>query len=138
MTLVLRLITLLTIGAAGFAMPITCAQSGAAAPARTVIVSIPAAQQLDASTVDLHRFAEGARGLAEHLLDRGSSDCGKTAPRAGQHPATLATQPFVPGYLTSAPMQYQAPPRTIDPPPAPILLDSRAGPPDVPPPRALR
>ncbi len=138
MTLVLRLITLLTIGAAGFAMPITCAQSGAVASARTVTVSIPAAQQLDPPAVDLQQFADDGSELVKRLLDRGSSDCGKTAPRAGEQPATLATQAFVPGYLVSAPMLHEPPPRTLDPPKAPILLDSRAGPPDVPPPKLLR
>jgi len=141
MTLVLRLITLITIGAAGFAMPITCAQSGAAAAPPIVALSIPAAQQLDAPAAAPLPFANDQRTapeLGERLLGPGRSDCAKTAPRAGEQPATLATQPFVPGYLRTAQMRDEASIETLEPPPAPRMLDSRAGPPDVPPPRALR
>ena len=56
MSLILRLTTLFIIAAAGFALPMTCAQSGAAAAERTAI-EIPVSPHLESP----------ARALADHL-----------------------------------------------------------------------
>ncbi len=137
MTLVLRLITLLTIGAAGFAMPATCAQGAPTMATRVVSVAVPVSHQLAKPAVDPDHFARGQRA-AHDLGERFPANCGKTAPRVGDHPAALATDPFVPGYLDSALVRTEEQPRMLVLPPAATLADSRAGPPDAPPPRPVR
>lgn len=134
MSILLRFFTLITIAAAGFALPMSCAQTSAAAP---VTVDIPAVQHIDVATPEPPLDHIGAT-LAQHLSETLPLDCGDGAtPSASEHPATFDTQPFVPGYLVST---IQLDEETTDffaPPPALIQIDSRAGPPDAPPPKSI-
>jgi hypothetical protein len=140
MTLVVRLLTLLTIAAAGFAMPMTCAQSGGASAADAVAIEIPASRQLDPVPVvdgTTAALQHVEHNLADRLLDKLPFDCGETTPQVTDHPATFDTQPFVPGYLVSAILLDEDRPDTFALPPALIPIDSRAGPPDAPPPKSI-
>src|SRR4249919_2703210 len=100
MAFIVRLFTLLTIAAAGFAMPMTCAQIGSASAADSVAIEIPAAQQLedhDAPVPSLTETSNAMHSLAERILERDPLDCGgKSTPRATDQPALFDTQPFVP------------------------------------------
>lgn len=140
MTLVFRLLTLLTIAAAGFAMPLSCAQSGSAFAAVPVTIQIPAAQQLDAPPVDSAQLTDtrrAAHALSERTIASLPADCGKTASQVADHPATFDTQPFVPGYLATILLLEEDRSASFVLPPALIPIESRAGPPDAPPPRSL-
>lgn len=134
MTAVVRLLTLLTIAAAGFAMPMTCAQPAAAAqPHIAVEQTLPplTESQVAASTRD-------TGNLLDRAIDSVPFDCGNApAQRTADHPATFDTQPFVPGYLVTD----DRPDFGSDRPPtrstALIPVESRAGPPDAPPPKSI-
>ncbi len=138
MSTLLRLFTLITIAAAGFALPMTCAQTPIAAAAATI--DIPATQQIDAPA-DVPSDpvgAQAARSLVQHLLDTLPLDCGDSStPRVAEHPATFDTQPFVPGYLVSTIQLDEESSDFYAPPPALNPIDSRAGPPDAPPPKSI-
>lgn len=137
MTLVVRLLTLLTIAAAGFAMPMTCAQTGSAHRAETAMIDIPAVRPLsghDAGTV-IH--AEAAQALTARLLERVPLDCrDKAIPRASDQLMVFDTQPFVPGYLGMSRLLGEHRGTAIALPPLLIPIDTRAGPPDAPPPES--
>lgn len=140
MTLVVRLLTLLTIAAAGFAMPMTCAQGGIAGAAAPVAIEIPVAQQLEAPSTDPAHVSAAQRAiatLADRALDQAPFDCGKTAPRVTDHPATFDTQPFVPGYLEAPLVLDQERSNTFALPAELVPVESRAGPPDAPPPKSI-
>ncbi len=139
MSTLLRLFTLFTIAAAGFALPMTCAQgSSAAAP---VTPEIAAVQQID--PVVGHQAETTGNDLApksitQHLFDTLPLDCGDGAtPRVAEQPALFDTQPFVPGYLVSSLRLGEEAPDFVAPPPAMIPSESRAGPPDPPPPQSI-
>ena len=78
------------------------------------------------------------KSLVQHLFDKLPLDCGDSAtPRVTDNPAVFDTQPFVPGYLVSTiPLEDQQA-ETFAPSPALDSLDSRAGPPDGPPPKSI-
>ena len=140
MSLVVRLFTLLTIAAAGFALPLNCAQNGAASAAEQASIEVPAAEQLsphDALALPRTDERQDALPLSERLLDKLPFDCGdKANSRTSEHPATFDTQPFVPGYLVSA-LRFEEQQGTIFALPPPLVpIDSRAGPPDAPPPKS--
>jgi hypothetical protein len=139
MSLVVRLFTLLTIATAGFALPMTCAQNGAASEPASI--EIPADQQLsphDALTAPLTDERQDAHSLTERLLDKLPFDCGdKATPHATEHPATFDTEPFVPGYLVSNVLLDEQRDENFALPPPLIPVDSRAGPPDAPPPKSI-
>jgi len=140
MTLVVRLLTLLTIAAAGFAMPMTCAQGETTAAAHPVAIEIPAAQQLESPHTDPTNVSEAQQAiasLADRVLDQAPFDCGKTASSVTDHPATFDTQPFVPGYLGSTFLLDEDRCDTFAPPAELIPVESRAGPPDAPPPKSI-
>ncbi|HET9661532.1 MAG TPA: hypothetical protein VFP05_14450 [Thermomicrobiales bacterium] len=140
MTLVVRLLTLLTIAAAGFALPITCAQGGVTAAAEPVAIEIPAVQQLATSPADLTHMNEAQKTvatLADRALDQGPFDCGQTAPIVTDHSAVFDTQPFVPGYLGTAFLLDEDQSDTFAPPAELVPVESRAGPPDAPPPKPI-
>lgn len=140
MTIFVRLLTLLTIAAAGFALPMTCAQGGAASTAQPIAIEIPAAQQLDAApaaSAHLGDAQKAVAALAQHVLDQAPFDCGKTAPQVTDHPATFDTQPFVPGYLGSTLFFSDDRAHTFAPPAELTPIESRAGPPDAPPPKSI-
>jgi hypothetical protein len=140
MTILVRLLTLLTIAAAGFALPMTCAQGGPASAADPVSIEIPAAQQLAAAPASSAHLSEAQKtvvSLADRVLDQTPFDCGKTAPRVTDHPATFDTQPFVPGYLGSTLLFDKDRAHSIAPPAELIPIESRAGPPDGPPPKSI-
>lgn len=141
MAFIVRLFTLLTIAAAGFAMPMTCAQSGSASAASPVSIEITSSQQLgsaDASSAGSPDVQERAQSLATRLFEHTPLDCGgKSTPRATDHPAFFDTQPFVPGYLSGT-IQLEQQRSTVSAHPAALLpVESRAGPPDGPPPRLI-
>ena len=140
MPLVVRLITLVIIAAAGFALPMTCAQGRTAAAAKPIAIEIPASQSLDPPALALS--ARTAQHVATHSLagrtfDAAPLDCGKTAPRVSDHSATFDTQPFAPGYLTTDLLPAEDRADAFAPPTTLIPLESRAGPPDAPPPRSI-
>lgn len=140
MTLVARLLTLLTIAAAGFALPITCVQGDAAAAPEPVAIEIPAAQQLDAPQTDPNHVSEARQEvatLAHRALDRAPFDCGETVPRVTDHSGTFDAQPFVPGYLGSTFLLDEDQSDSFAPPVQLIPFESRAGPPDAPPPKSI-
>jgi len=140
MTLVVRLLTLLTIAAAGFALPITCAQGGVTTSAEPISIEIPAAQQLKSAPVASTHLSEAQKtvaSLADRVLDQAPFDCGKTAPRVTDHPATFDTQPFVPGYLGATLLFDDDRAHSFAPPAELIPIESRAGPPDAPPPKPI-
>jgi hypothetical protein len=140
MTFVVRLLTLLTIAAAGFALPMTCAQSGSTSAAAPVVIEIPAPQQLETPPLDpTHLTAEQqtTHTFTERMLDTLPFDCGKSAPRVTDHPAVFDTQPFVPGYLGSTLLLDEDRSNSFALPPALIPVESRAGPPDAPPPKSI-
>lgn len=138
MSIFVRFFTLLTIAAAGFALPLSCAQSTSASD--FVTIEVPAIQQID-SAVELPDDSTGAdtvRALTEHLFDSLPLDCGdsSTAPAAEQ-PATFDTQPYVPGYLTATIGLDEESPGFVALPSVLIPIESRAGPPDGPPPKSI-
>lgn len=141
MTLVVRLLTLLTIAAAGFALPMTCAQNGSAAAAEAVAIEIPAPQQLETPAHGpTHLTGEQQQtvhALTERVRDTLPFDCGKTAPRVTDQPAVFDTQPYVPGYLGSSLLLDEDRSDSFALPPALIPVESRAGPPDAPPPKPI-
>lgn len=141
MSLVVRLLTLLTIAAAGFALPMTCAQSGSASAAEPVSIEIPMARQVsphDQPVALLADEQQTAHSLTERLLDKLPFDCGdKATPRANEHPATFDIQPFVPGYLVSNVPLDELQVKTFALPPPLDPIDSRVGPPDAPPPKSI-
>jgi hypothetical protein len=140
MTIFVRLLTLVTIAAAGFALPMTCAQGGAAAVAAPVSIEIPAAQQLDAPLADsthIHAAQQTIAALAHRALDQAPFDCGKTAPRVTDHSATFDTQPFAPGYLGATLIFDDDRAQSFATPAKLIPIESRAGPPDAPPPKSI-
>ncbi len=138
MSTLVRFFTLLTIAAAGFALPMTCAQSTSAID--SVTIEIPALQIID-SSVELPSVAVGAEvdpTLIQHLLDTLPLDCGDgSTPRAVEQPATFDTQPYVPGYLVSTIQMVEETSDFVAPPPKLIPIESRAGPPDAPPPKSI-
>lgn len=139
MSLILRLTTLFIIAAAGFALPMTCAQNGAAAAGRTAI-EIPVSPHLESPARALADHAAqqtSAHELAERALESFPFDCGKTAPRVTDHPANFDTQPFVPGYLTSDLLLTEDRADTFALPVPLRPVESRAGPPDAPPPKSI-
>lgn len=138
MSTLIRFFTLLTIAAAGFALPMTCAQSTSAAESATV--EIPAILHIDSSseTPATVTGADMAQSLTKHLVDALPLDCGDgPTPRASEQPATVDTQPFVPGYLVSTIQLAEESSDFFAPPPALISIESRAGPPDAPPPKSI-
>ncbi len=138
MSIVVRFFTLLTIAAAGFALPISCAQGTSAGD--FVTIEVPATQRIDSATdVPVDATApDTVRALTEHLFDSLPLDCGDgSTPRAGEQPATFGTQPFVPGYLVSTIQLDEESTDFFAPPPALIPIESRAGPPDAPPPKSI-
>ena len=140
MTLVVRLLTLLTIAAAGFALPMTCAQNGSTAGAEPVAIEIPASQQQEIPALDrIHLTSEqqAAHTLTDRVLDKLPFDCGKSAPRVTDHPAIFDTQPYVPGYLGSTLLLDEDRSDSFALPPTLIPIESRAGPPDAPPPKPI-
>ena len=139
MTIFVRLLTLLTIAAAGFALPLTCAQGSAASASDVPFIEIPAAQQLDNQFID-HLpavFEHHAQSVSDRLLDGVPFDCGQTAPQVDDHSATFDTQPFVPGYLESTFQLREDRPAEFALPPVLTPIESRAGPPDAPPPKSI-
>jgi hypothetical protein len=140
MTIFVRLLTLVTIAAAGFALPMTCAQGGAAAVAAPVSIEIPAAQQLEAPLADSTHIDAAQKtiaALAHRALDQAPFDCGKTAPRVTDHSATFDTQPFTPGYLGATLIFDDDRAQSFATPAKLIPIESRAGPPDAPPPKSI-
>ncbi|MCA9858572.1 MAG: hypothetical protein KC438_02575 [Thermomicrobiales bacterium] len=140
MSTVIRLITLLTIAAAGFAMPMSCAQTPVAAA--NTVVEIPYAPSLetrtDTDTGALPTEAQTTESLTQQLLDRLPLDCGdEVTPSASEHLGTVDTQPFVPGFLVSTTEVSDADRADIAPPPVLAPVESRAGPPDAPPPKSI-
>lgn len=138
MSTLLRLFTLFTIAAAGFALPMTCAlDTSAAEPTTIEIAASPHLDTTAGAPADL-TGADTAQTLTQHLFDKLPLDCGNGAtPRATEHPATFDTQPFVPGYLVSTIALVQDSSDVFAPPPQLIAIESRAGPPDVPPPKSI-
>jgi hypothetical protein len=138
MSTLVRLLTLLTIAAAGFALPLNCAQdASAAAP---VAIEIPALQQIEpgAETPTVLTGEHAARSIAQQLFDTIPFDCGDgPTSRASEHPAIFDTQPFVPGYLVSSIQLDEESADNYALPPVLIPIDSRAGPPDAPPPKFI-
>jgi hypothetical protein len=140
MTLVVRLLTLLTIAGAGFAMPMMCAQGGAVAAATPVAIESPAAQQLETPPADishLNEAQEAVAALAGRVHDQAPFDCGKTRPVVTDHSAVFDTLPFVPGYLGATLPLDEDQPGSFAAPPWLIPIESRAGPPDAPPPKSI-
>ena len=138
MSIIVRFLTLLTIAAAGFALPISCAQGTSATD--FVVLERPAIHQVDSvvETPDDLTGAETARDLTQDLFDALPLDCGDgSTPRAVEQPATFDTQPFVPGYLVSTIQLDEASSDYYAPTPALIPIESRAGPPDAPPPKSI-
>ena len=139
MSTLVRFLTLLTIAAAGFALPLTCAQSTSAAD--PVTIEIPSFQVIDSSAEAPPSDETGAAvtpSLIQHLLDSIPLDCGDGAtPRAAEQPATFDTQPYVPGYLVSTIPMVEESADFVAPPPKLIPIESRAGPPDAPPPKSI-
>lgn len=138
MATVVRLITLLTIAAAGFAMPMSCAQIPVAAA--NTVVEVPHAPSLDAhaDTSALSTDDRPVESLTRHLFDKLPLDCGDgVTPGASEHLATVDTQPFVPGFLVSTIELRAAEPADIAPLPVLVPIESRAGPPDAPPPKSI-
>ena len=138
MSTLVRFFTLLTIAAAGFALPMTCAQTTSATD--SVAIEIPASQEID-SSVDAPAESPGATvdpSLIQHLLGTIPLDCGDGAtPRVAEQPATFDTQPYVPGYLVSTIRLVEESSDFVVPPPELIPIESRAGPPDAPPPKSI-
>jgi hypothetical protein len=139
MTIFVRLLTLLTIAAAGFAMPLTCAQGSAASASDAPSIEIPAAQQLDHQTIDhlSAAFEQQSSSVPDRVLNGLPFDCGEAAPQVDDHSATFDTQPFVPGYLESTFQLDEDRPAEFALPPVLIPIESRAGPPDAPPPKSI-
>lgn len=138
MSTIIRFFTLLTIAAAGFALPLNCAQGVSAAD--PVSITIPAVQQLDVAndTQGDPSGADTSQSLAQQFLDGFPLDCGESAtPRAAEQPATFDTQPYVPGYMVSTIQLTEQSTDYYVPPPALIPIESRAGPPDAPPPKSI-
>lgn len=134
MSTVVRLFTLITIAAAGFALPMNCAQNAFAA--EPVAIEIPAHPQIESPG---HATAgDTAQTLTHRLFDKLPLDCGDNAsPTVSEHPATFDTQPFVPGYLESTFQLAEESSDIFAPPPAMNPFESRAGPPDAPPPKSI-
>ena len=138
MSTLVRFFTLLTIAAAGFALPMTCAQSTSASD--SVSIERPAVQQVDSAVeVPPDSTVEHApQSFVRHLLETIPLDCGdEPAPRASEQPATFATQPFAPGYLVSTIQLTEESSDFEAPSPELIPFESRAGPPDAPPPKSI-
>jgi hypothetical protein len=138
MSTLVRFFTLLTIAAAGFALPMTCAQSTSATD--SVAIEIPAFQAIDSSgeAPAESTGADIAPSLIQHLLDTLPLDCGDSAtPLAAEQPAIFDTQPYVPGYLVSTIQMVEDTSDFVAPPPPLIPIASRAGPPDAPPPKSI-
>ena len=139
MSTVLRLFTLLTIAAASFALPMTCAQGTSAAAPMTLEIS--AISQIDAlgdNLADMSVHDPAARSITRHLFDTLPLDCGDGAtPRVTEQPATFDTQPAVSGYLVFNLRLVEESSELVAPLPALSLAESRAGPPDLPPPKSL-
>ncbi|TXG81316.1 MAG: hypothetical protein E6R14_08005 [Thermomicrobiales bacterium] len=136
--MIFRFFTLLTIAAAGFALPMTCAQGASATD--SVTIDIPAYQVLDSSTKTpaTPAGADVDPSLVQQLLETLPLDCGDGAtPRAAEQPATFDTQPFVPGYLVSPSLLTEESADFFAPPPVLIHFDSHAGPPEAPPPKSI-
>lgn len=138
MSTLVRFFTLLTIAAAGFALPMTCAQTTSATD--SVAIEIPAFQVIDTS-VEAPAESTGANvdpSLIQHLLDTIPLDCGDgPTPRVAEQPATFDTQPYVPGYLVSTIQMVEDTSDFVAPLPELIPIESRAGPPDAPPPKSI-
>jgi hypothetical protein len=138
MSIVIRFLTLLTIAAAGFALPMSCAQGASAVD--VVPVTQPTFQVLDAHLdvpVEL-TDTDAAPSLAKQVRDLLPFDCGDApTSRASEQPATFATQPFVPGYLVATIQLDEETTHIVVPPLPPSPVDSRAGPPDAPPPQSI-
>ena len=138
MSFVLRIMTLLIIAAAGFALPMTCAQSAVAAPVEAPVIAPSPVQPLappDGERMHAPHDQRAERMMLGHSPERLPFDCGETAPRATDHSATIDTQPYVAGYLDAAPRQDEAHSEQFGLPVTLIPIDQRAGPPDPPPPR---
>ncbi len=138
MSTLVRLLTLLTIAAAGFALPMTCAQAASAAD--PVAIEIPAAPQAN-SFAELPAESIGedsASSLMQRLFEGTPLDCDNSpSSTATDQPVTFDTQPFVPGYLVSNFQLGEESSDSFAPPPVLIPIESRAGPPDAPPPKSI-
>lgn len=140
MTLVLRLVTLITIATAGFALPMTCAQGEVTAATQIAPLALTAIQPSDPAATATEHLTEQAHTThpaMERLLDTAPGDCGDNASRVVEHPATFDTQPFTPGYLGVAPVLRGERPAAIELPSEPIPIGNDTGPPEAPPPKSI-
>lgn len=138
MSTLVRLFTLLTIAAAGFALPMSCALSSAATAPIAIDIPAPSFFDVQIEADDSRTLEPSPTSLVQHLFDTLPLDCDENAtPRVTENSAVFDTQPSVPGYLVSTLLLEDQVAEPSAPPPALAPLDSRAGPPDGPPPKSI-